>query len=174
MSQPESEKVVGDTFRKMEADGRVEFFHRCNTPQYFREPIDFFVSTPDSRTHYIEVKESGDGNVAESQFKDYQKELLETNLFNQDGSGTRAWIIARLFDGEHIRSHSNYYEWYFLLPGSMCSDTISIAECRRHDGCHYLGKYEYGEWVNMSDDDGLTTKGNPTRGIEDIQFPGDL
>lgn len=171
MAETDSEKMIKDTLNRMLNEDKILYKQKANTPRYQKEPIDFIAVDNTGACHLIEVKANKTTTIGNSQFKDHQKEYLTKQELNtiSGGSGkTNAWIVAHFYRGDASRRDSNYYEHYFLLPGIYASDnlTISISECRNDKAVTFLGGYEYGEWVKIHEDFGLSTQGNDSKGLK--------
>ena len=139
---------------------------------YQAEAMDFLATALDTRSHYFEVKESDSGNIAQAKFNEKQMAFLSHEALSRAGAHTRAWILARFYDGERTRASNAYYDYYFLLPGMYCLDnTISLGKCLDNERGDILPLAEFRTrtWMFGADTaSGLTTKGNPALGFPEI------
>lgn len=172
MAEAESEKIVKDTLSRYYTNNDLIYWQKVTTPKYQREWLDFVATTLDSRTHLIEVKENGNSNaIPQGQFKEEQLKILTADELNKPDSHSRAWIIAKIFSGDRTKAHSDYYEHYFQIPGHWAKkSTIGLRKLRESEECFCLGQYEYGEWINITEGNGLSTRGNETLGFKQIPF----
>lgn len=177
MAETDSEKITKDTLNQMLHDGDLAYFQKVCTPRYQAEPIDFLaVSESTGRSHLIEVKESNGHSIAPSQFKDHQQDYLTRESLNPGQidpanvtGHTVAWVIARFYRDDVNKSHTNYFEHYFLAPGVYASPDkeCSVSNMRGQGDCVYLGGWKHGGWTEgVSESYGRTTQGNDSLGFE--------
>lgn len=168
-----SEKIMKDTLKYLWHQNEIKRSQKIDTPQYQPESVDFLVTTNDTRSHWIEVKESGSGNVGQSRFNEIQLDILGDPDYSDPQSHTYAWVLVRFYDGERTRASSSYYEDWFLLPGIFARETsITLKMCLEDPRSTHLASYRAKTWLfGMEQEAGLTTKGNATHGLSGLLAP---
>lgn len=169
--ETDSEKLVKDSLAWATETEKILGVQKITTSMYQKEPIDFIAWDLDGKTHLIEVKETQTSSISPTAYNEVQSYLLTQEVFNQDNSPTCAWTVARFYSGDKNRNHSQYYELYFLVPGDwVAKEPITIVNCRKHEDAVLLGGYEYGEYFDIDNEHGLTTRGNATDGLKKFPF----
>lgn len=163
----ESEKLVADTLRLAERDGRIQWGHKFEAQirGKFRTPapIDFLIVHED--IYYpVEVKEQGAISIPFGHFKPEQKRLLNA-LPN-------ALMVLRYFSSDYTRNNLHYFEHYFLARGSRwCPEPeekgggVKFSSLLESDSAVHLASHQNGIKTGFDEGAGLTSRDNPSMGL---------
>jgi hypothetical protein len=164
--ETESEKLVKDTLHHLQETGQIVYGHKIvqlgfrgqGTPG----AVDFLMVLNDGRTVLLEVKEAASTNIQYSRFSKKTRQRAVVAQAND------CLVVVRFYNGNTNRGSDKYYELYHLLPPRTIpmdkSGSVRMSECPVAIAGQRVGRRVFG----LSDDAGLSTRGNPTQGIIDF------
>lgn len=165
----DSEKLLGDTLRKLEHEGTIQWGHKLEAQvrNNFRTPapIDFLIVHND-RYYPVEVKEQGRNSIPFGHFKDEQRRLLH-ELPN-------ALVLLRYFSADYNRNNFHYFEHYILARGEdWCPKLgekggLKLKDLLQSEEIIQLASHQNGVKKGFGDEAGLTTRDNLITGLENL------
>ncbi|MFW6118837.1 MAG: NERD domain-containing protein [Planctomycetota bacterium] len=173
MAQTKSEKIVGDTLRKLQKDGEVLWGYKMEAQlrgQYRTPaPLDFLVVLADGTYVPIEVKEQTGLSIPWGHWKEEQRRLLR-ELPN-------AMMLLR-YTADLTRASLNYWDFWWLVAGAWAPPPggsgggVKLSSIRDQDqregAVQAVAAVVAGTSQGLDEGVGLSTRGNPTKGLPSL------